>query len=327
MAMPLRATTREEQESRRTVVRSTPAHPRSRACWDDAPLAISVIVPVLNAAATIGTQLSSLARQTYGGAWEVIVADNGSRDRSPDLARAFADRLPHFRVLDASRVRGVAHARNAGVRAARAPIVAFVDADDEVADDWLEHMAAALQRHEAVASRFDSERLNPPELRSTRNLAQKDGLGQHDYAPFLPHAGGSGFGVRVDIHDAIGGFDERLLRLQDTDYCWRLQLAGHAIHFERKAVVHVRFRSAGAASFAQAFGYGRFNGHLYHRYRRHGMPHVPLTRDLKRLLIMLVRAPYERDWLRRERRWRTIANLSGIMAGRIEATLFRHRQR
>ncbi len=306
------------------VTRSTELEPGSASFGGVAPIDISVVVPVLNAEATIETQLSSLTRQTYRGAWEVIIADNGSTDRSCQIARTFADRLPHLRIIDASDVRGVAHVRNVAVRASRAPLVVFADADDEVADEWLEHVVAALARHSAVASRFDKHRLNSPELRASRELAQEHGLSQHNYAPFLPHAGGSGLGVRVDVHDAIGGFDERLLRLADTDYSWRLQLAGYDLHYEPKALVYVRFRDAPAAALGQAFRYGRFNGHLYHRYRKHGMQHVPLGRNLKSLVILLAKVPFGKDPHQRRKRWHTIANLGGIVLGRLEAR-FRER--
>jgi len=297
------------------------AESRSQTVDDAKPYVISVVVAVLDAEETIATQLASLGRQTFRGAWEVLVADNGSRDRSREIALSFANRLPHLRLLDASDARGVAHARNVAVRAARAPLVVFADADDEVADDWLEHVVAALDQHPAVASRFDKERLNSSELSSTRALAQEQGLGQHNYAPFLPHAGCSGLGVRVDVFDAIGGFDERLMRLSDTDFSWRLQLAGYHLHFEPKALLHVRFRNLNRAALDQAFRFGRYNGHLYHRYRRHGMPRVPLARDLKSLLILIVKAPFSKDPRQRRKRWQTIANLWGIVLGRIEAGL------
>lgn len=287
------------------------------------PIAVSVAVAVRDGEKTLATLLASLARQTYCGPWEVIVADNGSRDRSREVAFAFADRLPNLRVIDASAVRGVAHARNVAIRAARASRVVFADADDEVADDWLEHIAAALDRHPAVASRFDKTRLNPPEVAATRELAQERGLSRHDYAPFLPHAGTSGFGVRVEVHDAIGGFDEHFLRLSDTDYSWRLQLAGFELHYEPKAVLYVRFRDTPTEALRQAFRYGRYNGHLYQRYRRHGMPRVPLAGDLKRLAILLAKAPFGTDAVKRQKRWRTIANLAGIVLGRLEARLLR----
>jgi glycosyltransferase involved in cell wall biosynthesis len=274
---------------------------------------IAVVIPVLDAAATLGVQLEALTRQTFDGPWEVVVADNGSRDRSLEVARRYAARLP-LRIVDASGVRGAAHARNVGAAATRAPLLAFVDADDEVDEGWLAAILAALERYPGVASRFGKDRLNPPRLRSTRKLAQETGLAAHTYAAFLPHAGGCGLAVRRSVHEEIGGFDARLRRLEDTDYCWRLQLAGHALHFEPAALVHVRFRSGNGSSMRQAFDFGRFDGVLYRRYRGRGMAPAPLLHDLRRILALLVALPLERD---RARSLRALANRSGIVVGRL----------
>lgn len=278
---------------------------------------ISVVVPVFDAARTLGVQLEALAGQDFDGPWEVIIADNGSRDRTVAVARAFESRLA-LRIVAASAVRGPSHARNVGARAARAPSLAFVDADDEVAPGWLAAIASALERHDAVASRFDKVRLNSLELQRTRHLRQSEGLSRHDYAPFLPHAGGSGLAVRRAVHEAIGGFDESLRRLEDTEYSWRLQLAGHAIYFEPTAVVHVRFRPGGFASVRQAFHYGRFDGRLYRRYRRLGMARAPVLADLKYLVGQARRLPTTPRGTARGKRLRSIANRIGILVGRLE---------
>ena len=39
------------------------------------------------------------------------------------------------------------------------------------------------------------------------------------------------------------GFDEGVRVLEDTDYCWRIQLAGHELHFARDALIYIRFRA------------------------------------------------------------------------------------
>lgn len=286
----------------------TPSH--------DPPL-VSVIIPLFDAADTLAVQLEALAQQAFDGPWEVIVADNGSRDTSRAVAETFASRLP-LRVVDASTVRGAGHARNVGARAARAPLLAFVDADDEVAPGWLAAIVAALDEHAAVASRFDKERLNGPEAKRNRNLRQSEGLSEHDYAAFLPHAGGSGLAVRRTVHEEIGGFDERLRRLQDTDYSWRLQLAGHTLHFEPTALLHVRFRPGGAASVRQAFQYGRYNGRLYRKYQKHGMARVPVLEDLKYVIGHTLRIPATPLGIARAKRVRSVANRVGILLGRAE---------
>src|SRR3712207_4277359 len=82
------------------------------------PLKLSVVIPCLNAASTIAVQLAALSRQSWPGEWEVIVADNGSTDRSRRIAESYGDRLPGLRVVDASDRRGQAHARNLGAAAA-----------------------------------------------------------------------------------------------------------------------------------------------------------------------------------------------------------------
>jgi glycosyltransferase involved in cell wall biosynthesis len=277
--------------------------------------AISVIVPARDAAATLGVLFESLARQTFSQPWELILADNGSTDGTVDVALSFASRLP-LRVLDASQVAGTAHARNVGARYSRSGRLAFVDADDEVDAAWLEAIATALGEHDAVASRFETARLNTPEVRAARHLSQESKLGEHRS---LVHAGGSGLAVRRRVHESIGGFDEGLLRLEDTDYCWRLQFAGHDLHFEPNAVVHVRFRTSVRASMRQAFGYGRFDGHLYHRYAAKGLvPHVPFRDSLKGVGMRVVRVLRPSTHRARSQSWRSLANHVGFLLGRLE---------
>jgi glycosyltransferase involved in cell wall biosynthesis len=279
---------------------------------------ISVIIPVYNAESTLGVQLEALRRQAFAGSWEVIVADNGSTDRSLAVAERFALQLP-LRIVPATAMRGAGHARNVGARSARASLLAFVDADDEVAPGWLQAIVKSLRHHAVVASRFDKERLNAPEIRATRQMLQQFGLNPSSYARFLPHVGGSGLAVRRSVHLALGGFDESLLRLQDTDYSWRLQLAGHTIHFEREAVLHVRFREGNGSALRQAFLYGRYYGRRYNRYVHRGMARVPLLGDLEQIVVRAVRLATTRDAADHAKRARSLANLVGIVLGRLES--------
>ena len=88
----------------------------------------SILVPVCDAAATLAVCLRSIARQSERR-WECIVVDDGSRDDSLEIARAFAARDPRVRVL-ASEHRGIVGALNEGLSACRAPVVVRMDADD-----------------------------------------------------------------------------------------------------------------------------------------------------------------------------------------------------
>lgn len=53
--------------------------------------------------------------------------------------------------------------------------------------------------------------------------------------------GGNNLGIKRSLHDAIGGFDESILLLEDVDYCWRIQEAGMKLHYAPDALLHFRF--------------------------------------------------------------------------------------
>ena len=253
---------------------------------------VSVIIPCLNAAETLDAQLEALSRQTWRGEIEVLVADNGSTDGSSELAASWRDRLPGLRVLHATDRKGPAHARNVAAAAATGDVLLFCDADDVVAEGWIDGLVPELERHEAAASRHEIERLNGEQARRLHgDPAQQHGLCSYTNPPFLDHAGGCGLGVRRQVFEELGGFDEAYVALEDTDLCWRLQLAGHRLAFAPEAVVHVRFPATLADAFRQATRYGQYNVYIYTRYRSRGMPRPQTLPGLLRLGSLLLRSP------------------------------------
>ena len=113
---------------------------------------ITVVIPRFNDGETIGSQLEALAKQVWSGEWEVVVSDNGSRDNTLAVVEQFKQRLPNLRVVDSSDRRGPGHARNVGVHEATGEGILFCDADDEVAQGWLEAMARALVENDFIAA-------------------------------------------------------------------------------------------------------------------------------------------------------------------------------
>src|SRR5690349_12736813 len=190
---------------------------------------LSVVIPCYNAASTLGEQLSALARQTTHYSWEVVISDNGSRDDTIAIAKAFRDRLPALQIIDATARRGAAYARNAGARAARGDALLFCDADDVMGDGYLEAMGEAIERHRFVACRYDFQRLNTSWLAAARGgdgQGQGQGLAGGYCHPTLPYAGAGGLGIAKSVHDAVDGFDMTLKAMagqEDTDYCIRVQ--------------------------------------------------------------------------------------------------------
>jgi glycosyltransferase involved in cell wall biosynthesis len=236
---------------------------------------VSIIIPCRNAATTLATQLEALARQSWPPPWEVIVVDNGSSDGSLGVVAAFRGRLPALRVCAAHDRLGASYARNVGARVAAAGAFAFCDADDEVGDGWLAAIGEALRDHDVVASRFDTEKLNPPWLVRSRRNKQRDGLPTLAQAPYFKYCGTCGLGVSRALHEAVGGFDESLTAAEDADYCYRLQLAGGKLHFVSDAVVHIRYRQPLPAQFRQAAAWASASVRLHARYRPRQVAPLP----------------------------------------------------
>ncbi len=232
----------------------------------DERLDVSVVIAARDAAATLPQQLNALAEQRTGRRWEVLVADNGSTDGTPDLARAHAGRLPSLRVLDASTQRGAGPARNAAARAARGEVLLFCDADDVVGPGWVERMGAALHEHEVAAGRLEWALLNDETAQRSRALPQEHGLQHSEPLPWLPHASSSNLGVRADLFRRLGGFDTGARYLQDTDLCWRAQLAGADLAYVPDAVVHMRLRQTLRGSWRQGRSSGMGQRWLARRY-------------------------------------------------------------
>lgn len=279
---------------------------------------LSVIIPCYNCAATLEAQLAALAAQRWEGTWEVIVADNRSTDATVNVVRKFQKNMPNLRLIDASTKQGRSFARNEGVRASRGEYLAFVDGDDVVADGWVAAIAQALQEHDFVASRHEFGKLNPPSVQASRGNAQSEGLQPYTNPPFLPHAGGCGLGIRRALHNDVGGFDERFSVLEDTDYCWRVQLLGYDLVFVKDAIVHVRFRHSSEAIYKQAKDYGEANVHLYKRYRPQGMPELPLGKGLAAWVQLVASLNHLADPVKRQRWLWQLGWRSGRLVGSLK---------
>lgn len=111
---------------------------------DSRPL-VSVIVPIFNAEKFLGYCLNSLVRQTYTN-WQAILIDDGSTDRSREIAHRFARLDSRFRVISIPNG-GVSHARNVGLEYAEGAFLHFLDSDDVLAAETLERQVAAANRY------------------------------------------------------------------------------------------------------------------------------------------------------------------------------------
>jgi len=109
---------------------------------------VSVLLPVRDAAATLGACLDSLAAQTMAD-HEVVAVDDGSRDGSGEILRTRARADARLRVVSTPPA-GLVSALNRALGEARAPLLARMDADDRAAGERLSLQAERLERDAAV---------------------------------------------------------------------------------------------------------------------------------------------------------------------------------
>ncbi|MBC6480578.1 MAG: glycosyltransferase [Hormoscilla sp. GM7CHS1pb] len=232
---------------------------------------LSVIIPCLNAERTIAEQLEALANQHWSENWEVIISDGGSSDRTIAIAGEYQKKLPNLRIVDSSDRKGAAHGRNVGARKATGAALAFCEADDVVASDWVAAIGEALDKYDFVAGYCDIKKLNQPWAIKARTGGQlvdgwEDGIIKGQGFIKYPIAGGYTIGIKRSVHEAIGGFDESIMIGDDIDYSWRVQQAGTKLHHIPAVKIHYRLRHNLADIYRQAYGFGEYSFLLYRKY-------------------------------------------------------------
>lgn len=117
---------------------------------------ISVIVPVYNVEEYLPRCVDSILSQTYRNL-EVILVDDGTKDKSDVICDEYAQKDPRVRVIH-KKNGGLSSARNAGIDVAKGEYLGFVDSDDWIEPDTYEHMLMAALKYDAklvCAGRYD----------------------------------------------------------------------------------------------------------------------------------------------------------------------------
>lgn len=200
---------------------------------------VSVVLPCLNAEATLARALDALFVQDLpGGTFEVIVVDDGSTDATGGVARSARGPIA-VRVVSQPN-RGLAAARNAGAAAAGGAVLLFLDPDV-----WAERglLAAHLRHYRngerllAVQGRTPADRatLSTPFMRTSNMMPDLTIRRRDDLAPF--HVAGRNFSVTREGFTAAGGFDEGFAGYgwEDIEFALRFKERGGRIILEPEA--------------------------------------------------------------------------------------------
>jgi glycosyltransferase involved in cell wall biosynthesis len=237
---------------------------------------ITVIVPTRDGATSLPPLLDSLERQTLDrDRYEVVVVDNASRDDTAQVARS------RGAVVVQEPLPSRAGARNAGVLAARADLIAYTDADCIADPGWLASLLESLGEHEMVAGPVRMTTGASPNaverFESLWRFAQEQWVEEG-------WAATANLGVRRAVHEAIGGFDVAYRHIgEDADYCLRARAAGHRLAFCSTAVIEHDVEDRAWPMLKRAFFHGysvnQINRRLDVGYRAWRHPELVLRGD------------------------------------------------
>lgn len=183
----------------------------------------------------IGRCLEALAAMAFSrDRFEVIVVDNGSRDKTLEIAESFQDRL-NLRVLQKTNVR-ISALRNLGARAAAGNILAFLDADCLAPQDWLDRILELAPA--AGAGVMGAHYLLPDDStwvgRTWHRYQEAPKSGEVSHVP------AGDLIMRREDFLRLGGFDETIQTNEDYELCERARKSGmHVMAFPRIGVVHL----------------------------------------------------------------------------------------
>lgn len=177
-----------------------------------------VVIPARNASAFIGAAISSVQRQTIPPA-EIVVVDDGSTDATTDVCRTLGVRVEQLHSSH-----GPSAARNRGVAATSAPVVAFLDADDEWLPAHAQHLLQALAAEGVVFAASDAERFGSETGLVPHGLSTQTGLDLPDLFILENPIIQSAVMILRSAFDAAGGYDEQLRYSEDYDL-WTRMLA------------------------------------------------------------------------------------------------------
>lgn len=192
------------------------------------PFRVSVIIPHFNMPGALARCLESVTAQALDGAVEIIVVDNGSRE----LPTAVVARFPGVKLLSEP-TPGPGPARNTGVAAASAPVLAFIDADCRAGEGWLQAAVTAVEaggKRAVFGGDVRIDFIDPNHLTPLEAYEAVFGFRQHLYIEKQRFSATCNLAMHRDVHAAVGPFAGIGLA-EDRDWGHRANDAGYRTHY------------------------------------------------------------------------------------------------
>jgi glycosyltransferase involved in cell wall biosynthesis len=241
---------------------------RSDTAWPD----VDVVMPIRNEAGHLETAIDSVRRQRYAGEMRIILGVGPSSDGTEDLAERLAAGSDDLAVV-ANPSGRTPSALNAAIRAGSAPVVVRVDGHSQLSPDYIRRAVEILRETGAanVGGIQRPEPTTPFEQSVADATTSLVGTGGASYR--VGSHGGPVDTVYLGVFDrntieAVGLFDESLIRNQDYELNIRLRAAGSTVWFDPTLSVGYTPRGTWPALARQYYEYGWWKATVLRKHPR-----------------------------------------------------------
>jgi glycosyltransferase involved in cell wall biosynthesis len=191
---------------------------------------VSVILLTKNSVLTVQKSIESIFKQTRKPD-EIVVVDGNSTDGTLDIVKEYPVKLVTEPGL------GFGHARNLGVKNASGDIVFFIDSDCYAEPNWIENALPTFESNSEIVGVTGPTRLWNKESGVARFLAHVGGrINMPTSRRFVRIAPTMNLALKRDVINDVGGFDETLIRGEDTDLTYKISQT-HKILYDPNVVI------------------------------------------------------------------------------------------
>ncbi|MET3926539.1 glycosyltransferase family A protein [Devosia sp. 2618] len=232
---------------------------------DDRP-SVSIIIPNLNEPDLLVCLRALDVQRIHGIPFEILVVDNGSREM-PEMAVSLVSGARLLRETTP----GPGPARNLGVAQARAPILAFIDADCVASPNWLRVIVEYFDEHPEVDFIGGDIRIRPANADRLTAVEAYENVYSYRARSYVEQYGFAASGnmaVRAEVFHSVGPFGG-IGTMEDTEWGQRATAAGYQIGYLEGARVY----TPSCNSFPELAR--RWDRHVAHEFRHVG--HKPLA--------------------------------------------------
>ena len=216
---------------------------------------LSLVIATYNRADQLMVTLASVARQSANpNTWECIVVDNNSQDDTCRRVEEFAAAHPRLNIVYLFEPQqGLSYARNAGIARAEGAVIAFIDDDERIVDEFISAYVSLFDRYPdamaaggKIVAEYPSGRPRWMSHFAERPIANPMDFG--DYVCRFPKhriPGGGNMAMRRELFDRVGLFNTSLGRTgtqliggEESELFERISEAGMACYYTPRAVMY-----------------------------------------------------------------------------------------